>query len=202
MKLKTSAGNADGALLSDQEYGQQRSELVREKQALEVLLDEQGEKRDEALHLAEQIFEFSSTVRDRFAKGDAKAKKEILMAIGSNLTLAGKKLSIEAKKPFRLIEGLLVGADSEFEPTEPENTGLSQRQEEAFASSCPRVLGDVDDVRTLHHRFAHTVKAIYAFFRSFAGSPWQIFPGWLTHENNLPPPDISKKAPQIADDGK
>jgi hypothetical protein len=42
VKLKTSPGNTDGSLLSDDEYGRQRFTLLKEKAALEELLNDAG----------------------------------------------------------------------------------------------------------------------------------------------------------------
>ena len=48
VKLKTSGGNTDGSLLSDEEYGRQRSDLLKEKAALEELLADAGHRVREA----------------------------------------------------------------------------------------------------------------------------------------------------------
>ncbi len=142
--LKTSSGNADGSQLSDEEYGQRRVKLLKEKSALEELLQDAGKRTEQQLKLSEETFEFASTARDRFAKGDAKTKKEMLVTFGSNLTLKDKKLNIEAREPFFILEKSMSDARPTTEPIEPENIGLSQGPNEASASVCPNVLGDLD----------------------------------------------------------
>ena len=109
VKLKTSSGNADGSQLSDEEYGQRRGATAQdEKDSLEELLNDAGHRVEQQLKLSEQTFEFACTVQERFAKGDPKTKKEILTTIGSNLILKDKKLLIEARKPFFILENTAI----------------------------------------------------------------------------------------------
>ena len=171
VKLKTSSGNADGSLLSNEEYGKQRLGLLKEKAGLEELLRDAGHRVEQWLKLSEQTFNFACTARERFAKGDPKTKKEILLAIGSNLTLKDKILRIEAKKPFFLLEKSLTSDEHQNWPIEPENVGLPQRQKEANASPCPRLLGDLDDVRTNLQKAQRAAALIYAHFKKEFGLP-------------------------------
>jgi hypothetical protein len=175
VKLKTSPGNAEGILLSDEEYGRQRLELLKEKDGFEEILRDAGQRVEQWVKLSEQTFEFACTARSQFTKGDAKTKKEILVAIGSNLTLKGKRLRIEAKKPFLILEKSLAGDEEENDPIEPDKMGLPQRRKEANASHRPRLLGGLDDVRTLDsslgRQYQTLVKEIYRFFRKRSSCP-------------------------------
>jgi site-specific DNA recombinase len=182
VKLKTAPGNADGSQLSDEEYGRQRVALLKEKAAIEEMLRDAGHRVEQWLDLSEKTFEFACVARTRFAKGDSKAKKEILLTIGSNLTLKGKKLNIEAKKPFLLLENSLSGSEPKKEQIEPENHGLPQRQKVETKSNILGRLGDLDEVRT---RNQDLVKSIYAFYQGFTGTPYEIFPGWLSREQSV-----------------
>jgi hypothetical protein len=179
VKLKTSTRNADGSLLSDEEYGKQRLALLKEKAGLEELLRDAGHRVLQWLKLSEETFDFACTARERFAKGDPMTKKEILLAIGSNLTLRDKKLCIEAKKPFFLLEESLNSDELQNGPIEPENVLFPERRKEANASLRPRVLGDIDDVRTLQHDNEYLVKAIYHFFQSVCMSPSFTLSDWF-----------------------
>jgi len=122
------------------------------------------------LELSEQIFEFASTARDRFEKGDSKVKKEILDAIGSNLTLKDKKLIIEARKPFFIIQSSLADGASETESIELETTGMTQGHNTAFGALCPKRLGDLDDVRTYHLKMQRIAALVYTHFRREFGA--------------------------------
>jgi hypothetical protein len=76
LRLKTSPGNAENSLLSDDEYGRQRFELLKEKARLEELQQDFGHRAERWVRLSERTFEFACSIRERFAKGDFQAKKE------------------------------------------------------------------------------------------------------------------------------
>jgi len=162
LDLKTSSGNRAGGLLSDDEYAQRRSKLLKDKLALEESLKHVGPQLEDRLKRAEQIFEFASTAQERFANGDLNTKKEILATIGSNLILKDKKLLIEARKPFFLLEKALFPEGTTISPIEPENIGQSQARKIPSLFRRPELRGGRDDVRTLKHKYEKTVRAIYA----------------------------------------
>lgn len=163
VKLQTSPGNADGSLLSAEEYARQRRDLLKEKAALEALLRDAGESADEGVKRSEEALEFACTARMRFAEGDARTRKEILATIGSNLTLRDKILSIEARKPFFILEQSKADATPEKGPIEPENNGLPSGQNGADDTDCPSLLGDMNKVRT-KHIYQTAVRRIYHYF--------------------------------------
>jgi phosphoenolpyruvate carboxylase len=143
VKLKTAPGNTDGSQLFDEEYGRQRVELLKDKAKIEEMLRDAGHRVEQWLDLSEKTFKFVSTAQTRFAQGDAKTKKEILLTIGSNLTLKDKRLNIEAKKPFLILEMSLPGHETSNRPIEPENTALSQGCNDANQPPCLRLLADL-----------------------------------------------------------
>ena len=166
VKLKTSPGNDDGSLLSEGEYAVQRFELLKEKATLEDLLQDTGHRVEQWVKLAEQTFEFACTAQKRFATGDAKTKKEILLTIGSNLILKDKKLSIEARKPFFILEKSTSANEHDNDPIELENIRNPQRRSKGNSSHRPSVLGDLHDVRTYERKRKLMVRRIYDFIRS------------------------------------
>jgi hypothetical protein len=184
VSLKTSPGNADGSQLSNEEYGQRRGKLIKEKAALEELLRDAGKRIEQQLRLTEQTFEFACTARERFTKGSPKTKKEILITLGSNLILKNKKLIIEAREPFFILEKSKTVDNPKNNPFEPDNNGLFQGRNDRSRTLRPCLLGGLDDVRTLQHRNEYLVKSTYAFFQSFNKSPYDIFPGWSDRDHN------------------
>jgi DNA invertase Pin-like site-specific DNA recombinase len=184
VRLKTGQGNADGSLLSDEEYSQQRMALLKEKQMLEEQLSDTGHRVEQWMKLAEETFEFAYTARNRFANGDPKTKKAILIAIGSNLTLSDKKLRIKAKKPFFIIAQSKKGSEDKNGAIEPKMLGSVEPQECPSTTKNPDVLADLDNTLALQHRNQYVVKAIYAFWKSFKGTPYAIFPDWYEHSVN------------------
>jgi site-specific DNA recombinase len=165
VKLKTAPHNGDGSLLSDQEYGEQRMVLLREKARMEEVLQGSGDASTQCLGCAENTFEFSSTARDRFSKGDFRIKKEILAAVGLNLTLKDKKLSIEAKIPFSILEKSLSAELDENVRFEPETLGLAQSQKGESMGARPSLCGGRDEVRTYGDKLKRAAALIYAHFR-------------------------------------
>ncbi|KAF0181116.1 MAG: Resolvase protein [Limisphaerales bacterium] len=165
VKLKTSAGNMDGCLLSDEEYARQRSGLLKEKATLGQLLQNGGAWVKQQLKLSEQTFAFASTAQARFAKGGPKTKKEMLLTFGSNLTLKDKKLCIEAREPFVILQKSLSADDPETDHIEPENIGSPYMQKEAFASLCPHLRGGLDDVRAYGMKAERAAALIYTHFK-------------------------------------
>ncbi|HEU0050052.1 MAG TPA: recombinase family protein, partial [Nitrososphaera sp.] len=171
VKLKTSPTNADGSLLSDEEYGRQRSELLKEKARLEELTQDTGHRVEQWLKLAERTFEFVCSARDRFAQGDFQIKKEILATIGSNLVLKDKKLFVEAKKPFLILETSLARVGTPERAFEPENIRSVQGQKESIRSVYPLGLRELNYVRTNERKHRKPVRSVYHYFRSLRLCP-------------------------------
>jgi len=147
-QLKISPLNSDGSLLSDQEYANRKSELIKEKVRLEEILSDTGSRVERWLTDAEKTFELACYAREWFAKGSPQEKSRILQALGSNLTLKGKKLYIQLKKPLFLIERVSRGLPQIKGAFEPKNKGQNERELEQLYSKNPILRGLVDDVRT------------------------------------------------------
>jgi hypothetical protein len=118
-----------------------------------------------------KLAEFASKVQERFAKGDPKTKKEILTTIGSNLILKDKKLLIEARKPFFILENTLSPEMPIIWPIEPEKTKAAYGQITPTLFLRPLVRGERDDVRTYLHKAERAAALIYAHFKKEFGVP-------------------------------
>jgi DNA invertase Pin-like site-specific DNA recombinase len=171
VNLKTSSGNHDGSLLSDAEYAQRRSGLMKEKTALEKLLNDVDHRVEQQLKLSEQTFEFACQVQERFTKGDADTKKEILVTMSSNLTLRDKKLLIEARKPFVILGDTLYAETPQISPIEPEKKPLAQGRKTPSVFLRPLLWGEGDDVRTYLRKAECAAALIYAYFKKEFGFP-------------------------------
>lgn len=171
LNLKTSPGNKDGSLLSDSEYAQRRGNLLKEKAALEKLLNDAGHRVEQQLKLSEQTFEFACIVQERFTKGDPKTKKEILATVGSNLILKDKKLLIEAKKTFVILGNTLSSEKPVILPIEPKKTEAAQWQNIPTLFLSPYMRGEGDDVRTYLHKAERAAALIYAHYKKEFGVP-------------------------------
>ena len=163
--LKTAPHNVDGSLLSDEEYGRQRMELLKEKASLEELLQGAGQGAEKWLEPSERSFDFAATARKRFINGDCQAKKEILAALGSNLILKDKKLSIQAPKPLFIIENILHPGPSKQEPLEPEKHGSTYTPNGHTDALRPDLCTSPDDDRTWKRKAEGAARLIYYHFK-------------------------------------
>jgi site-specific DNA recombinase len=164
VRLKTSAGNLDGTLLSDEEYGHQRAELLQQKSALENSIENMERHLDRAFKESREVFEFASNVRRRFSEGAPLLKKQILLTVTSNRILKDKKLSIQAKKPFLVLGESSFPPETEFDPIEPDNDGLTEAREGSPDTDCSWLLGGRHNVRTFPLKYVPLIRAVYQFF--------------------------------------
>lgn len=104
VRLKISAENADNSLLSDEEFKIQKDNITIERKRIEDELKQLGQRTDYWVETAERAFNFACLAQDRFKQGDNETKRDILFALGSNLTLIDKKVRIDLLKPFSFIE--------------------------------------------------------------------------------------------------
>jgi len=171
LNLKTSSGNRNGTLLSDDEYAQRRGKLLKEKTALEELINNADRRLEQQLHLSEEALNIACIARERFIKGDSNTKKEILAAVQSNLILRDKILLFEAKKPFLILESALYPEKFILPPIEPEISKVTQRRKTPLLFMRPYLLGDLDDVRTYGYKAERAAALIYAHFKKEFGLP-------------------------------
>jgi DNA invertase Pin-like site-specific DNA recombinase len=148
LTLKLSPHNADGSLLSDEEFGQQKARLVAEKARLEAKLQERASQAEQWRDLTERTFVFACYARECFAHGTAEEKRQILMTVGSNLVLTNKILRIDAKKPFVILEEGLKTLRAKTPQFEPPINGSVKPQNRNVPPQNPCWCTLVDDVRT------------------------------------------------------
>jgi DNA invertase Pin-like site-specific DNA recombinase len=88
-------------LIGDEEFIRQRAELSKE----EMRLNERHRQLEASVWFepSRDLFLFSHRARFWLLHGDCDVKRVILSTVGSNLFLRGKKLSIDAKKPFSIM---------------------------------------------------------------------------------------------------
>ena len=119
LELKISPNNVDGGLLSDEEFQEQKSKLLAEKVRIAKQLKMGDKQADEWIDLTAKTFNFAAKAQERFEKGPPEEKKTILKAVGSNLFIKDRKLTIQPRKPFLLIKEALLkfqDTDKMFEP--------------------------------------------------------------------------------------
>ncbi|MBN1301745.1 MAG: hypothetical protein JW995_11070 [Melioribacteraceae bacterium] len=97
--------------LSKEDYEIKRNELDVELRRLDTSIAELEVRSGSSSTRAEEAFVFSSEVLKRFRNGSDIDKKLILASIGSILKLIDRKLDLEIKKPFSLIDASSLVTD-------------------------------------------------------------------------------------------
>ncbi|MGB8478009.1 MAG: recombinase family protein [Acidobacteriaceae bacterium] len=87
-------------LLSDEEYVKERQELERKQLGFSQKLDALT-RQEERFEPSASIVSFNHCLISRFQTANLQRRRMILTTVGSNLVLKNKKLSIDARKPFR-----------------------------------------------------------------------------------------------------
>lgn len=127
VKLKISSQNSNNELLSDDEFRNQKESLLVEKSKLMKKLQDTDGRIDKWVELTEKTFNFACYARRWFTDGDIETKKQILLGIGSNLTLKDGIVGVDLEKPLQFIEiarNEVMEISPMFEPTEkPDNSG-------------------------------------------------------------------------------
>lgn len=91
------------SLIDDTEFSIKRRELDLERHALEER--QKAEKPENLFEPTKDVVSFMNHARSWFEDGDDEAKRLVLQVVGSNLLLKGKKINVQAKKPFRQFNG-------------------------------------------------------------------------------------------------
>ena len=99
MQLKELTSLRLNQLLGDEEFVQERERILSEQVALNV---SRPRKAIDRFELFEYVTSFSKYAVDWFLNGDPATQRFIVRMVGSNFSLKGKKLSVQAVKPFRV----------------------------------------------------------------------------------------------------
>jgi len=129
-----------GGEISEEEFRNKRSELVKEKESLFSEIDGLKECSNDWFDRVEKIFSFTESAQKSFEEGSDQEKRELLSLLGSNLYLKDKKLTIEVKEPFIYIQKMSSILSSQSFRLEPLNNGSSTNEKEAFYASFPELL--------------------------------------------------------------
>ena len=136
-KEYTSPQNARYEIYTPEEFSEYKKELKLERVNFEQQLKESQSNLDQVHELTTRTFNFCAYAHYHFNNGGIQTKRDIFANIGSNLTLMDQKVSIEAYRPYILIENELAAQRELFEGLEPTKIGYAKRKEEVFASSVP-----------------------------------------------------------------
>ncbi|MBU1327277.1 hypothetical protein KKB64_05175 [Patescibacteria group bacterium] len=117
---------------------------MAEKASYEEKLGNTGKRVDEWLETAEQAFNFAVHARYWFAHGSPQEKREILVALGSNLILQDKTLRLDVQKPYCFLEEIIHEEPTTSLMFEPIQQGYTTPQLEALWSQTSALLPRLD----------------------------------------------------------
>lgn len=119
IKLYISPDNTSRELLSDEEFKEQKSILLKEKASIQGELKNLDERINEWIDLTEKTFRFATYGKYWFSEGNYEDKTAILRALGSNFILQDQKLSIQLQKQYGIIQNGLNTIRAEYGALEP-----------------------------------------------------------------------------------
>ncbi len=104
ISLYISPDNLDHSLLSEQEFKERKSSLLKEKSTIESNISAVNNRLNDWLYVSEQTFELATYAKLRFAQGSPREKTDLLRAIGSNFVFQDGELTLSLKKQFLPIQ--------------------------------------------------------------------------------------------------
>lgn len=132
-----------GGELGAEEYAQKKAKLLAEKERLAKTFNNTDQRVDQWLKTADEMFTFIEEAKWKLEKGDLHVRRAILAALGSNLIIKNKILSIDTEKCLFPIKKISKEARAIHKRFEPINTLEKQRQFEQTCSESPTLLGSM-----------------------------------------------------------
>ena len=133
----TSPENENGQFISDQEYQNLKTRLVKEKTSLEEELKTHGRAVEEWVELTEKTFNFARYAQMWFAKGDMDTKRAVFAALGSHLVLKDQKINIELHPYFKIIFENMPAVEKELVKVRTSENVENKREIASILSMCP-----------------------------------------------------------------
>jgi site-specific DNA recombinase len=130
-------------LINDDEFVRERKKLDQEQLRLGQAL-EANAPAEITFEPSKVLISFSNRAIDWFRQGDIETRRLILESVGSNLTLKDRKLSIEAKKPFRTVSKT---------PIIPQLRAVVEDIRTLYAKRDNELLGILENIRKLEIKF-------------------------------------------------
>ncbi|HTR18736.1 MAG TPA: recombinase family protein [Candidatus Paceibacterota bacterium] len=128
--------------IGPEEYAEKKAKLLAEKKQLDSNYDNTTERVERWANTADEMFAFIEQAKWKLEKGNLEVRRSILAALGSNLTVKNKILSIDTENclfPVRKISNEVREIHKRFEPID---TKEKQRLFEQTCSQSPTLLGD------------------------------------------------------------
>lgn len=91
-------------VIDSETYQTSKQRYESKRRHLKSKIENYEQNKDDWITKIEAVFNFAKEARLSFAEGDRDTKRQIFVALGSNLILKSRKLLLEIKKPFISIQ--------------------------------------------------------------------------------------------------
>lgn len=126
--------------ITDEEYRNKKEETLKEKAHLEAILNGTGQRTEQWMALAEDVFHFAENAKKRFETGDMQTKKQIFSALGLHLSLKDKILSISYDNVLFPIQEIAKEIKRQNDRFAPPNNFDTKGKTDDFSSVSPTLL--------------------------------------------------------------
>jgi hypothetical protein len=134
--------------LTEEEYRAKKAHALQEKARCFALLNDTDAQITRWADNMETALNFAAHAKEEFEGGDIEKRRSIFLALGSNLILKDKKVSIDLEKTLLPMRRLASAVQDIHAALEPQKDRMKQADFEEIYSQSPTVSALWDDVRT------------------------------------------------------
>jgi len=143
-------------LIDDVEFSERKKELQDSVAMLKQKVSEAGQYTTRKNMEIKKAFSFAHIAKEKFIKGSDEDKKEVLLALGWNHLIIGKKLYLSRDNRYEAIIKSRDAVEAEISRLEPNITVENKGFEGDMTLVCPLLLALVNEVRTITSNNPHT----------------------------------------------
>lgn len=127
-------------LMDDAEFMKHKDAVEEEKRRIKSILAASGGPDANRIEEVKKAFNLAVDVADVFRDGTFEEKRDALAALGSNLTISDKKVSVINKELIRKLESGLLAARAKNKRFEPRKCEADKDESGVFAAVRPTLL--------------------------------------------------------------
>lgn len=140
--------DTDWTLISREEVKEEKLTLLREVGKVKRQRALAHARAQESLELSERTFLFAAYARFWLREGDVEQQRVIATALGSNLVLKDKKLTLQLEKSLSCIAQMIDAVPAISDTFEPRKYRLDKRKSPRFTAGIPSLCRGSNAVRT------------------------------------------------------
>jgi len=106
-------------LITDDEFQDRRSQMNKEKDRLQQLIDNTDQSVETWLYTADSLLTFAEKAAIRFKNGSPELQRGILVSLGWNLCIKDKELDLSKEKWIEPVKRIAKRLQEELPPSEP-----------------------------------------------------------------------------------